>query len=52
MKRGIKPTRAQKILISGYRLSPENWLVLSDCKESVTIIHKHTDTIKTLKKNN
>ena len=50
MKRGKNPTRAQKILITSYRLSPENWLVTSEQKESLTIIHKHTDTIKTLKK--
>lgn len=50
MKRGTRPTRAQKILISGYRLSPENWLVTSESKESITIVHKHTDTVRTLKK--
>lgn len=50
MKRGTRPTRAQKIMISGYRLSPLNWLVLRENKESVTIIHKHTDNVRTLKK--
>lgn len=50
MKRGTRPTRAQKIFISGFRLVPANWLVMNDSKESMTIIHKHTDTVKTLKK--
>lgn len=50
MKRGTRPTRAQKILIAGNRLSPANWLVVKDSNESMTIIHKHTETVKTLKK--
>lgn len=50
MKRGTRPTRAQKMLISSIRLSPTNWLVLSDNKESITIIHRHTDTLRTIKK--
>lgn len=50
MKQAKKPTRQQKIFISGFRLVPANWLVVNECKESMTIIHKHTDTVKTLKK--
>ena len=51
MKRGTRPTRAQKILIAGNRLSPANWLVTGESKESFTIIHKHTETMRTIKKN-
>lgn len=50
MKRGTRPTRTQKILIAGNRLSPANWLVTGESKESLTIVHKHTDTVRTLKK--
>ena len=50
MKRGKSPTRAQKIFIASYRLEPGNWLVAAEKKESLTIIHKHTDSIRTLKK--
>lgn len=50
MRQGKRPTRQQKIFISGLRLSPGNWLVISDTKESMTIIHRHTDTIRTIKK--
>lgn len=50
MKRGKSPTRAQKILISSYRLQPVNWLVAAEKKESLAIIHKHTNTMRTLKK--
>ncbi len=50
MKRGTRPTRAQKILISGNRLSPANWLVTSDTKEALVIVHRHTNTVRKLKK--
>lgn len=50
MKRGKRPTRAQKTLISSCRLSPSNWLVQKDSKESMTIVHKRTDTVRTIKK--
>jgi len=50
MRQGKRPTRQQKVFISGLRLSPYNWLVISDTKESITIIHRHTNTIRTIKK--
>lgn len=50
MRQGKRPTRRQKLIISGLRLSPDNWLVISDTKESMTIIHRHTDTMRTIKK--
>jgi hypothetical protein len=51
MKRGTRPTRAQKIFITGNRLSPANWLVTGENKELITIIHKRTETMRTIKKN-
>lgn len=50
MKRGKRPTRAQKILISGVRLLPDNWLVTEETRDMVSIVHKRTRTIKTIKK--
>ncbi len=50
MKRGTRPTRAQKILIASKKFSPANWLVTDESKESLTIVHKQTKTVKTLKK--
>lgn len=50
MRQGKRPTRQQKVFISGLRLSPYNWLVISDTKELITIIHRHTNTIRTIKK--
>ncbi|GIP61150.1 DUF6906 family protein [Paenibacillus woosongensis] len=29
-KRGVRPTRRQKIVISQHRLAAENWLVVKD----------------------
>lgn len=50
MKNPKKPTRNQKILISSYRLQPSNWLVMSEDKHKLEIIHRHTDTRRTLNK--
>lgn len=50
MKNGKNPTRAQKALLDYYRLNPANWLVVTENKEEMQIIHRHTNTIRTLKK--
>ena len=50
MKQPKSPTRAQKILISSFRLQPGNWLVVSETKEELTILHRHTGTVKVLRK--
>lgn len=48
--RGRKPTRNQKNLISYYRLNPANWLVCGEDRDSIRIMHRHTSTVKMLKK--
>lgn len=50
MKRGKRPTRAQKILISGARLLATNWLVTGETKDDITIVHKNTGSNRTIKK--
>lgn len=50
MKRGKRPTRAQKIVIASYRLQPENWLVVSEEKADMLLIHKHTGNTRIIKK--
>ncbi|MBU5312249.1 hypothetical protein KQI38_09435 [Tissierella carlieri] len=50
MKRGKRPTRAQKISIDSFRLNPDNWLVIRDCKDSLEIVHKVSGKTRTLKK--
>ena len=47
--RGIKPTRKQKERIKAHRLDYNNWLVLKEEGETLTIIHKQTGTTRTLK---
>lgn len=50
MKHGKRPTRKQKILISSLRLNPDNWLVLGEDKEFLTMVHRHTDKVRKLPK--
>lgn len=47
--RGIKPTRKQKERIKANRLDYNNWLVLKEEGENLTIIHKQTGTTRVLK---
>ena len=49
MRRAKKPTRAQKTIISGYHLKPENWLVLQADSEELHIIHRYTKTERRVK---
>lgn len=52
MKHGKRPTRRQKIYISSLRLNPDNWLIISEDKNQLTMVHRHTDKIKVLPKIN
>ena len=50
MKHGKKPTRAQRQLIKEWRLNSENWLVVKDTPESMTIMHRHSEQIRIIPK--
>jgi len=50
MKNGKNPTRAQKELLNYYRLNPNNWFVVKQSHETMQVVHRHTNTLKTLKK--
>lgn len=50
MKQGKNPTRAQKEIITENKLKAENWLVLSDSKEQLTVQNKTSGKIRTLEK--
>ena len=50
MKQGKNPTRAQKEIITENKLRSENWLVLTDSKELLTIQNKTSGKIRTLEK--
>ena len=43
-KRPHRPTRAQKIRISGYGLDPAEWLVLDDNESELRLIRKWDET--------
>ncbi|WP_420314509.1 DUF6906 family protein [Anaerovorax odorimutans] len=49
MRQAKKPTRRQKMLIKKWRLNPKNWLVLESTKDYTKIVHRYTDTVKTIK---
>ena len=50
MKHGKRPTRSHKILMSKYRLNCDNWLVIGEDNNAVTLIHRHTNTKKVILK--
>lgn len=50
MKHGKRPTVSQKKLIKDYGLNPDNWLVSKNTPEKMVIVHRHTDTIREIKK--
>ena len=43
MKHGVKPTRAQKQIIRSKRLDPNNWFVVKDEPNKMTLVHRHFD---------
>lgn len=50
MKHGKKPTRKQKDLIKAARLNYENWLVVKDTAEEMTVQNRHTGKVRTIRK--
>lgn len=45
---GKKPTLKQKKLLKARGLNPENWLVISDDRQQMTVIHRHSLKPKTI----
>lgn len=50
MKHGKRPTVKQKKMLNEYGLNCENWLVVKDNSFEAVIIHRHTNTIRKIKK--
>lgn len=50
MKHGKRPTRSQSIFIKENGLNPENWLVVKDQPEQMVLVHRYTNTTKTIHK--
>ena len=50
MRQAKKPTRAQKILIHSWRLNSDNWLVVTDTPDAMTIRHRYSDRERVITK--
>lgn len=50
MRHGKRPTRAQKQLMQKWRLNVENWLVVTDTPDAMTIRHRHSDKTRVIPK--
>ena len=50
MRHGKNPTVRQKKILKEYGLNYENWLVVTDNPKEIKIIHRHTSTVRTIKK--
>ena len=48
--RGKKPTLAQKKLLKAKGLNPDNWLVVSDDRHRIIVMHRHSLKPKTIVK--
>lgn len=46
MKKLRKPTIAQKALMQGKRMNPEDWLVERDTPEQMVLVHRYFNTTK------
>ena len=46
--RGKKPTLAQKKLLKSKGLNPDNWLVVSDDRYRIIVMHRHSLMQKTI----
>lgn len=50
MKRPRKPTRKQKIIISGRHLNPANWFVSVELGDKLILRHRYTNTVREILK--
>ena len=50
MKHGKNPTKAQKRIMTYYRLCYQDWLVTKCTDKELHIVHRYTDTQRILRK--
>lgn len=50
MRQAKKPTRAQRLLIKAWRLNTDNWLVVTETPDALTIRHRHSDRERVIPK--
>lgn len=43
MKNGKRPTVRQKKLMARWRLNPDDWLVVKDTPDAMTLVHRLSD---------
>ena len=48
--RAVKPTRAQKVLISAAGLVVRNWLVISDTEAELRLVSRRSGATRVIKK--
>lgn len=48
MKNGKRPSRNEKITIKAAGLTPEKWLIYKKTHETLELVHRETDTTKTI----
>ncbi len=50
MKHGKNPTVKQKKLMQKWGLNAKEWLVCKDTSTELVVVHRHTDTVRTIGK--
>lgn len=50
MKHGKNPTVSQKKLMASWGLNAKEWLVSKDTSTEMVVVHRHTDTVRTIQK--
>lgn len=50
MKQPKKLTRVQKIMVSAAKLNPDNWMLVSENRESIRIINKKSEKQREINK--
>lgn len=48
MKHGVRPTRAQRVILRNAGLNHKDWLVIKDTPELMEIVHRHSDRTRRL----
>lgn len=50
MRQAKKPTRAQRNLIKYWHLNSDNWLVVTETPDAMTIRHRYSDKERVVRK--
>lgn len=48
MKHGKNPTASQKKYMASWGLNAKEWLVSKDTPDKMVVVHRHTDTVRTV----